>query len=1131
MKILALRGENLASLSGKFELKFNDGPLANSGLFAITGETGAGKSTLLDALCLALYSEYPRLAFSSGEKTPDVGGESIQANDSRNILRRGAGFASSEVDFEGRDGITYRAIWSLKRAKEKSTGKLQLEKRALIRLSDNQPLADKKTDVLAQVVQLTGLTFDQFRRTCLLAQGQFDAFLTAKEGDRAELLERITGSEIYTRISIAVHKGASLKRQALDTLEAQLTLLACLTPEEREAINQNIQALNQQATTAKAELAQIDANLQLWQQITHATTEHETRTTLLAQATKDYDTHAADRELLANLNRVEPLRPLATNAEQARRDEAQALQAQTEANQTLTLRQAALTQATTQLSEATTAKAATDAAVLTYTPIWQQAETLDTQLQTAQQQHSAATQNQTVKQSDQTRLTTATRQLAEQQTQLTAQLAITQAWLQDHATWLPAIQQRATIEQQLEALKKLPVTTDQAETIRELEAALPDIDENFPLEALTGQLQQLTKAIDAQALLNLHQPLAQAAQQALAQLESDRQDLALKLAQHQATLQEATQAALTISEAAASLRATLAANTPCPVCGSTTHPIHDQPLDQLTATYKARREQLAADGENLNQQIEATRQRHATTKAAFAHHTQQAEQAQAQLNTLPAPDQSLRDTIQLQITDHEQRKTQRTNLLIRLNQAKDEQAAHQTATTIRNYLEPLLAPIPLPFHTACETYTQHQGQSQTLAAKLVDTNQKLAETNAALDAATKALTEATANAIHIHQTLQALQTERAKLLDGQPVAPHKQHHLHQQSEANQQHLKTSTNLAAAEAALTAATQATQHANLHATTATQNHTQARQQFLEACQSTIIDPAQAAELLKTTPQAKQQLEQALANINTKLHTAQTQFNQSQINLEQASQATANLPDKATLQTNRQAAEQTQTTALQQSGIGQQKLTQDNQQQSKHQQLQLTIQQAKDTNRLWQEVNQAIGHSDGSKFRKLVQSITLDNLVQLANHHLANFSRRYRLDRSSPEDLGLQVIDQEMAAAIRPVSTLSGGERFLISLGLALALSSLEGKDSFVDSLFIDEGFGSLDAESLDLVMVALETLPSSGRRVGVITHVAAMMDRIAVQVRVNKQGNGRSAVKIVDAAHDNFALYAASGDNES
>ncbi|MCX6612156.1 MAG: chromosome segregation protein SMC, partial [Acidobacteria bacterium] len=221
---------------------------------------------------------------------------------------------------------------------------------------------------------------------------------------------------------------------------------------------------------------------------------------------------------------------------------------------------------------------------------------------------------------------------------------------------------------------------------------------------------------------------------------------------------------------------------------------------------------------------------------------------------------------------------------------------------------------------------------------------------------------------------------------------------------------------------------------------------------------------------------------------------------------------------------ASEAEQRQALQQIGIEQQKLNQDQANQTKTQALLAQISEAKSTYNIWQQVNLAIGQSDGSKFRKLVQSLTLDHLVHLANHHLANFSQRYRLARSSQEDLSLQIIDNEMAAALRPVTTLSGGERFLISLGLALALSSLEGKDAFVDCLFIDEGFGSLDAESLDQVMVALETLPSSGRKVGVITHVAAMMDRIAVQVRVTKQGNGRSTVKIVDSARDNFAFFA-------
>ena len=99
-------------------------------------------------------------------------------------------------------------------------------------------------------------------------------------------------------------------------------------------------------------------------------------------------------------------------------------------------------------------------------------------------------------------------------------------------------------------------------------------------------------------------------------------------------------------------------------------------------------------------------------------------------------------------------------------------------------------------------------------------------------------------------------------------------------------------------------------------------------------------------------------------------------------------------------------------------------------------------------------------------------------------------------------------------RGTRSLSGGERFLVSLALALALSGLEGRESFVDTLFIDEGFGSLDAETLDMAVDALEALHSRGRKVGVVTHVAAMISRIAVQVRVEKRGSGMSVVRIAD-----------------
>jgi exonuclease SbcC len=168
------------------------------------------------------------------------------------------------------------------------------------------------------------------------------------------------------------------------------------------------------------------------------------------------------------------------------------------------------------------------------------------------------------------------------------------------------------------------------------------------------------------------------------------------------------------------------------------------------------------------------------------------------------------------------------------------------------------------------------------------------------------------------------------------------------------------------------------------------------------------------------------------------------------------------------------------------------------------------------VWQGVDDAIGSPDGSRFRKFVQSITLEHLIRLANDHLNALGPRYQLMQGITSDLAVHVVDRDLADDLRAARSLSGGERFLVSLSLALALSGLEGRSSFVDTLFIDEGFGSLDRETLDTAVDALESLHSRGRKVAVITHVAAMIDRIAVQVRVEKLGGGHSVIRLTEAA---------------
>ncbi len=165
-------------------------------------------------------------------------------------------------------------------------------------------------------------------------------------------------------------------------------------------------------------------------------------------------------------------------------------------------------------------------------------------------------------------------------------------------------------------------------------------------------------------------------------------------------------------------------------------------------------------------------------------------------------------------------------------------------------------------------------------------------------------------------------------------------------------------------------------------------------------------------------------------------------------------------------------------------------------------------------WAVMNEVIGSKDGARFRRFAQTVTLDHLIALANEQLRDINPRYTIERNSIGGLGLQVVDGDMAGEIRSVRSLSGGERFLISLALALGLSRLDGRSSYVDTLMIDEGFGALDARALDIVIEALESLQNQGRKVGVISHVEALTERIPVQVRVEKQGNGRSRVRTIE-----------------
>ncbi|WP_165676152.1 AAA family ATPase, partial [Metapseudomonas otitidis] len=233
MKILSLRLKNLNSLKGEWKIDFTAEPFAGNGLFAITGPTGAGKTTLLDAICLALY-----------HRTPRMSSVSASANE---LMTRHTADCLAEVEFEVK-GVGYRAFWSQRRARDKVDGGLQPPKVELARIADGEILTDKINDKLKQTESLTGLDFERFTKSMLLAQGGFAAFLEASANQRAELLEELTGTEVYGLISQRVFESTREAKAALEQTRARAEGVELLDDAQRQGLQDELAALDPRET-------------------------------------------------------------------------------------------------------------------------------------------------------------------------------------------------------------------------------------------------------------------------------------------------------------------------------------------------------------------------------------------------------------------------------------------------------------------------------------------------------------------------------------------------------------------------------------------------------------------------------------------------------------------------------------------------------------------------------------------------------------------------------------------------------------------------------------------------------------------------------------------------------------------
>lgn len=651
MKILAIRGKNLASLSSEFVIDFQAEPLASAGLYAITGATGAGKSTLLDALCLALYERTPRLAkaTSKGESVPDVGDNSITPSDPRTILRRGAAEGYAEVDFVGSDGIGYRSRWNVRRSRNKAEGKLQNSDISLTRIHDGQALGDhRKTETLRLIESFVGLNFDQFTRAVLLAQNDFAAFLKATDDERAELLQTLTGTETFSQISKQAFARMKAESEKLELLEFKLKDQAPLLPEIRAEKEIQRQAQIDSIKVQSELKTIIEGHLRWHQQLDQLKATIADAGQKLQNATAERDLATPRFAHLTLVEQVQAVRPLWSELERLKQQIFDTEKAQSDSKEALdavmvgvATHDAAHHSAMNQLSEAETNRSnaqpdiniakALDASIIALTPQFEAARK-------AQEDSNQLLQTQ------QSRKDAADKRLAQSR----SDLASIDVWVAEHVQlkplaegwqlWETLFAQAQGHQKQLDKttleIKNLKATAQGiTEAQAKAHAEMATADSHFSAEC--QKLEVLTQACaavnidqllrDKQQLEDRRDHLQSAAQlwqkrcdlqsqqvkvlqqqQAQELLRSNCNQELLEDAKAQPLLKEALATAeqslglakLAASKGAETLRTALQADQPCPVCGSLEHPyaahspVADAMLKSLQDQVKDKRKSL-----------------------------------------------------------------------------------------------------------------------------------------------------------------------------------------------------------------------------------------------------------------------------------------------------------------------------------------------------------------------------------------------------------------------------------------------------------------------------------------------------------------------------------------------------------
>lgn len=1073
MKILTLRFKNLNSLYGTWSIDFTAPEYLSDGIFAITGPTGSGKSTILDAICLALYGRTPRL--------PAVN------KSSNDIMSRQTGECFAEVEFQIDDGV-YIANWSQHRARKRPDGNLSDARHELSRADTGEIIASRIKDVAREIEKRTGMDFNQFTRSMMLAQGSFAAFLKASANERAPILEQITGTEVYSDISVRVHERYREEKELLSRLEAETSGIMLLESEELE----ELQRESSEAGEKKVQLRNIQKELEsavqwlkdiemLHRQLDSLQEEEKS----LADRLEDFK---VSRDRLQSADRAAECEGPFALLEETRKQQERDLKALEELQADVENMSGMVEQTRALLSQAESDLANVKEAQSSGLQLIKDVRALDVSIR-EKSNALAAAEDALRAHNDQVRakeyeLT----QASEDMKRHGDALAEVSRYMEEHRKDGNLVTDLSGIAAQIQQLKRVE-------------------------ELLLGKEQEIVRSISRVEEKRVHAEkmklLREKRQDALtdAKQETERIDTMIKerlggklLREYKAEYDHLLKERELYSRIASleEERGRLVDGRPCPLCGSEHHPYAEGNIPEVSEVQEEcdRLQELITDVERLQEMLSS--QKDVLHDADLA-----AAKAEADVLTAEQAERSAEK-------DRDQIITERSD---------SEQELRELLQTLKSVLE---------------GYTLHADIAADPDAGLAELKERLHEWNRAQqqqEQLEKFLREAESRITSLTEVIQAmkqseneLQSSAKKLRADLREMEDGRKELFGEKDTDTEETGLATAVSRAEGECVRAQRAYEGARREKKllderiagleqSAEDRKTvlnQREQEFMKQLHTAGFETEEDFLQCRLTLQERTELRSQAEKLDQQQMVLDTREEDISKKLKEIEAEELTERELTELNDELQSVKRALDAVMQKLGALDQRLRSQAEAAERLSGLKERIAREKKELIRWGRLHELIGSADGKKFRNFAQGLTFELVVSYANRQLVRLTDRYLLVRDEQRPLELNVVDNYQAGDVRSTKNLSGGESFLVSLALALGLSHMSSRKVRVDSLFLDEGFGTLDEESLEGALETLAGLNEQGKMIGIISHVPALKERIATRISVIPERGGHSSL---------------------